>query len=48
MSSEARAPDAAPDGGVRRVSEYWEHTHLIIDAAAGSGGLFSLEQPTAP
>ncbi len=26
--------------------EYWEHTHLIIDAVAGNGGMFSLERPT--
>ncbi|CAN7766607.1 DUF779 domain-containing protein [Variovorax sp. LjRoot290] len=25
---------------------YWEHTHLIIDAVAGNGGMFSLERPT--
>jgi uncharacterized protein (DUF779 family) len=25
---------------------YWEHTHLIIDAISGSGGMFSLERPT--
>ena len=25
---------------------YWEHTHLIIDAITGSGGMFSLERPT--
>ncbi len=25
---------------------YWEHTHLIIDAIPGSGGMFSLERPT--
>ena len=25
---------------------YWEHTHLIIDAILGSGGMFSLERPT--
>ena len=25
---------------------YWEHTHLIIDAIAGNGGMFSLERPT--
>jgi uncharacterized protein (DUF779 family) len=24
----------------------WEHTHLIIDAIPGSGGMFSLERPT--
>ncbi len=26
--------------------EYWEHTHLTIDAIAGNGGMFSLERPT--
>jgi uncharacterized protein (DUF779 family) len=25
---------------------YWEHTHLIIDAIPGNGGMFSLERPT--
>ena len=25
---------------------YWEHTHLIIDAIPGSGGMLSLERPT--
>jgi uncharacterized protein (DUF779 family) len=25
---------------------YWEHTHLIIDAVQGNGGMFSLERPT--
>ena len=25
---------------------YWAHTHLIIDAIPGSGGMFSLERPT--
>ena len=25
---------------------YWEHTHLMIDAIPGSGGMFSLERPT--
>ncbi|MBU6468559.1 MAG: DUF779 domain-containing protein [Betaproteobacteria bacterium] len=25
---------------------YWEHTHLIIDAIKGNGGMFSLERPT--
>ncbi|SDE12521.1 hypothetical protein SAMN05192589_112134 [Paracidovorax valerianellae] len=25
---------------------YWEHTHLIIDAVRGNGGMFSLERPT--
>lgn len=25
---------------------YWEHTHLIIDAVKGNGGMFSLERPT--
>lgn len=25
---------------------YWEHTHLIIDAIPGSGGMFSLERPS--
>jgi uncharacterized protein (DUF779 family) len=24
---------------------YWEHTHLIIDAIPGNGGMFSLERP---
>lgn len=26
--------------------EYWKHTHLIIDAIAGNGGMFSLERPS--
>jgi uncharacterized protein (DUF779 family) len=26
--------------------EYWEHTHLIIDAVPGNGGMFSLERPS--
>ena len=30
----------------RSQFEYWEHTHLIIDAVAGNGGMFSLERPT--
>jgi uncharacterized protein (DUF779 family) len=25
---------------------YWAHTHLIIDAIPGNGGMFSLERPT--
>ncbi|MBB5190311.1 hypothetical protein HNQ50_001033 [Silvimonas terrae] len=25
---------------------YWEHTHLMIDAIPGNGGMFSLERPT--
>ena len=25
---------------------YWAHTHLIIDAIPGSGGMFSLERPS--
>lgn len=25
---------------------YWEHTHLIIDAVPGNGGMFSLERPS--
>ena len=25
---------------------YWEHTHMIIDAVPGNGGMFSLERPT--
>jgi uncharacterized protein (DUF779 family) len=25
---------------------YWEHTHLVIDAVPGTGGMFSLERPT--
>ncbi|MEO5736639.1 MAG: DUF779 domain-containing protein [Variovorax sp.] len=25
---------------------YWQHTHLIIDAVPGNGGMFSLERPT--
>ena len=25
---------------------YWEHTHLIIDAVKGNGGMFSLDRPT--
>ncbi len=25
---------------------YWEHTHIIIDAVPGNGGMFSLERPT--
>jgi uncharacterized protein (DUF779 family) len=30
----------------RSQFEYWEHTHLIIDAVPGNGGMFSLERPT--
>ncbi len=30
----------------RSQFEYWEHTHLIIDAIPGNGGMFSLERPT--
>ena len=30
----------------RSQFEYWEHTHLIIDAVSGNGGMFSLERPT--
>ena len=30
----------------RSQFEYWEHTHLIIDAVKGNGGMFSLERPT--
>lgn len=26
--------------------EYWEHTHLTLDAIPGTGGQFSLERPT--
>ncbi len=26
--------------------EYWQHTHLTIDAIPGNGGMFSLERPT--
>jgi|TARA_B100000768_G_scaffold123257_1_gene114058 hypothetical protein len=26
--------------------QYWEHTHLILDAIEGTGGQFSLERPT--
>lgn len=26
--------------------EYWEHTHLMLDAIPGNGGQFSLERPT--
>ena len=26
--------------------EYWEHTHLTLDAIQGTGGQFSLERPT--
>ena len=26
--------------------EYWKHTHLIIDAIPGNGGMFSLERPS--
>lgn len=26
--------------------QYWEHTHLTLDAIAGHGGQFSLEQGT--
>lgn len=26
--------------------EYWEHTQLIIDAVAGNGGMFSLDNGT--
>ncbi|HUN93764.1 MAG TPA: DUF779 domain-containing protein [Burkholderiaceae bacterium] len=30
----------------RSQFEYWQHTHLIIDAVPGNGGMFSLERPT--
>lgn len=30
----------------RAQFEYWEHTHLTIDAIPGNGGMFSLERPT--
>ena len=30
----------------RAQFEYWEHTHLIIDAVPGNGGMFSLERPS--
>ncbi|KXW56772.1 DUF779 domain-containing protein [Ferrovum sp. PN-J185] len=30
----------------RSQFEYWQHTHLIIDAIKGNGGMFSLERPT--
>jgi uncharacterized protein (DUF779 family) len=30
----------------RSQFSYWEHTHLIIDAVPGNGGMFSLERPT--
>jgi len=30
----------------RSQFEYWQHTHLIIDAIPGNGGMFSLERPT--
>ena len=26
--------------------EYWEHTHLTLDAIPGTGGQFSLERPS--
>ncbi|HEY0267787.1 MAG TPA: DUF779 domain-containing protein [Methyloradius sp.] len=26
--------------------QYWEHTHLTLDAIPGNGGQFSLERPT--
>ena len=26
--------------------EYWQHTHLTLDAITGTGGQFSLERPT--
>ncbi|MFJ5444725.1 DUF779 domain-containing protein [Methylobacillus methanolivorans] len=26
--------------------EYWQHTHLTLDAITGHGGMFSLEQAT--
>ncbi|MDB2679835.1 DUF779 domain-containing protein [Methylophilaceae bacterium] len=26
--------------------EYWQHTHLTLDAIKGTGGQFSLERPT--
>ena len=26
--------------------EYWEHTHLTLDAISGTGGQFSLERPS--
>lgn len=30
----------------RSQFEYWEHTHLTIDAIPGTGGMFSLEGST--
>lgn len=30
----------------RSQFEYWQHTHLIIDAIPGNGGMFSLERPS--
>ncbi|KJK25954.1 acetaldehyde dehydrogenase [Burkholderiaceae bacterium 16] len=30
----------------RAQFEYWQHTRLVIDVVAGSGGMFSLEGPT--
>ena len=30
----------------RSQFQYWEHTHLTIDAIPGNGGMFSLERPT--
>jgi hypothetical protein len=30
----------------RSQFEYWQHTHLIIDAVSGNGGMFSVERPT--
>ncbi len=30
----------------RAQFEYWQHTRLVIDVVAGSGGMFSLDGPT--
>ena len=30
----------------RSQFQYWEHTHVILDAIPGNGGMFSLERPT--
>jgi uncharacterized protein (DUF779 family) len=30
----------------RSQFEYWQHTHLTIDAIPGNGGMFSLERPS--
>lgn len=30
----------------RSQFEYWQHTHLTLDAIKGTGGMFSLERPS--